>query len=411
MRFEDLGLVPSLLAAVRSEGYSLPTPIQAEAIPRALAGDDLVACAQTGTGKTAAFALPILQRLAAAERARERGTLRCLVLAPTRELALQVGESFEVYGRGTGLSVAVVHGGVSQRPQVRALAEGVDVLVATPGRLLDLLGQGLARLDSVKILVLDEVDRMLDMGFLPDVRRILGRLTRNRQTLLFSATIPEEIRRLAEQFLRDPVQVRVAPVTPASRLIDQSVHFVERPEKPDLLVRVLEGPDARRVLVFTRTKRGADRVVKLLGRSRIRAQAIHGNKSQGARGRSLEDFRRGDLRVLVATDLAARGLDVDGISHIVNYDLPHEPEMYIHRIGRTGRAETTGAALSFCDSTERPLLAAIERLTRHPLRVIGAPTPRVASGGTPARNTIPAARFRDGGRGSRPRGRRLARQR
>ena len=371
MAFNKLGLNEPLLRAVRSEGYTQPTPIQQHAIPPVLAGKDLLGCAQTGTGKTAAFALPILQRLSARQPGGNgRRPVRALILTPTRELAAQIHASFRVYGQHVNLRCAEVFGGVSQVPQAKALRRGVDILVATPGRLLDLIGQGLVHFKHLEVLVLDEADRMLDMGFIPDVRRILATLPARRQTLFFSATMPGTIQGLADAILRDPVEVRETPEAPAAETVNHSVYLVEQGQKQALLEHLLEGPEICRALVFTRTKHGADKVVRRLKGSRISADAIHGNKSQGARQRSLEGFKRGRTRVLVASDLAARGLDVDDISHVINFDMPREPEMYVHRIGRTGRAGATGTALSFCSYEERGQLNSIERLIRKPVATV-----------------------------------------
>jgi ATP-dependent RNA helicase RhlE len=373
MSFAELELSETLLRAVREAEYEVATPIQTAAIPPLLAGRDLVGCAQTGTGKTAAFALPTLQRLSTQGSApRERGRkIRCLVLAPTRELASQIGESFRTYGRYTGLRHTVIFGGVGQNPQVRALQHGVDILVATPGRLLDLMNQGYVHLDRVEVLILDEADQMLDMGFIHDLRRIVARVPRERQTLLFSATMPPEIRSLADQWLHDPVAVSVTPqATPVER-IAQSVHFVEQKAKPEFLIRYLKEQSAKRPLVFTRTKHGADKLVKVLLQSGIRAAAIHGNKSQNARQHALAQFKSQHPPVLVATDIAARGLDIDGVSHVVNFDLPMTPESYVHRIGRTARAGADGIAVTFCAGDERSMLREIERLTRKKLPVAG----------------------------------------
>ena len=395
--FSELALIEPIARALRAENYTVPTPIQAAAIPPLLTGRDLLGCAQTGTGKTAAFALPILQRLASDRRPAPCKGARVLVLAPTRELALQIAESFAAYGRHLPLSRAVVFGGVGQGPQVSALARGVDVLVATPGRLLDLIEQGHAQLSGVEVLVLDEADRMLDMGFIRDIRKIVARLPARRQTLLFSATMPRDIAVLADQMLRDPVKVEVsAPATTAEN-VDQWVMFVDRDNKRHLLAEMLKDPKMTRTLVFTRTKHGANRVTEQLSRLQVRAAAIHGNKSQGARQAALESFRSGQTRVLVATDIAARGIDVDGISHVVNYELPNEPESYVHRIGRTARAGARGIALSFCDREERSYLRDIERLTKQPLQVV-ADHPYRAAGGAPG----PASN--DGGADDRPRG-------
>ncbi len=383
MHFTDLGLAEPIVRAVTREGYQSATPIQAAAIPHILAGRDLMGCAQTGTGKTAAFALPMLHRLAAlptaagqngaapATHAPVRGPRapRALVLCPTRELASQIDCSFRTYGRDLGLRHTVIFGGVNQSPQARALREGVDVVIATPGRLLDLLNQKLVNLGSIQILALDEADRMLDMGFIHDIRKIVARIPAKRQTLMFSATMPRDIRELASSILTNPASVQVSPVSSTAKNISQSVFFVPKPQKSALLTQVLRGEAAGRSLVFTRTKHGADRVVKVLTKAGIRAAAIHGNKSQNARIKALEQFKSRDSLVLVATDIASRGIDVDGITHVINFDMPHEPETYVHRIGRTARAGASGAALSFCDPEERRHLKAIERLTGTALAV------------------------------------------
>jgi ATP-dependent RNA helicase RhlE len=348
-----------------------------------LAGRDLLGTAQTGTGKTAAFALPVLHRLSASGNPAPGSgrQVRALVLAPTRELAVQIADSFRGYSRGTPLRSAVVMGGVSQQPQARALAHGVDILVATPGRLLDLVQQRLVQLHKTEVLVVDEADRMLDMGFLPDVRRIVGTLPVNRQTLLFSATMPPAIEQLARTILRQPAHARITPVAATTALIDESVCFVPRQAKPAFLLRLLRESPIARAIVFTRTKHGADRVARQLSRSGIRAEALHGNKSQSARQRMLASFRSSQPPVLVATDLAARGIDVDGVSHVYNFDLPLDAEVYVHRIGRTGRAGASGQAVSLCDPDERPLLAAIERLIRRRLAVDpAAPAPAAPEG-------------------------------
>ncbi|HVZ89466.1 MAG TPA: DEAD/DEAH box helicase [Polyangia bacterium] len=351
-------------------GYETPTPIQTQAIPHLLQGRDVMGCAQTGTGKTAAFALPLLDRLARTPRVAGRPGPRVLVLAPTRELAMQIAESFRTYGRHLPLATAVIFGGVGQGPQVEALRRNADIVVATPGRLLDLIGQKHARFDALEALVLDEADRMLDMGFIDPIRRIISVLPRRRQTLMFSATMPDEIMKLARSILVDPVQVSVAPVSTTAEGITQWVLHVERSQKRALLHEVLRDPKMSRVLVFTRTKHGANRVAEQLDRSGVRAAAIHGNKSQNARERALSAFKTGQIRVLVATDIAARGVDIDGVTHVINFELPNEPESYVHRIGRTARAGASGVALSFCDAEERPTLRAIERLTRVPVRVV-----------------------------------------
>lgn len=370
MSFRELGLAEPLLRAVDAEGYATPTPIQSASIPQLLAGRDLLGTAQTGTGKTAAFALPILHRLltTVAHQTR-RPMIRALVLSPTRELASQIADSFYAYGRETHLRHTTIFGGVGQGPQVRALRDGVDILVATPGRLLDLLEQGLVDLRHVEILVLDEADRMLDMGFLPNVRHIVRQLPPRRQTILLSATMPQPIAELADSLLDNPARVRIAPVAATAKLIEQTVCFVDKRHKPRVLARFFKTRSIDRALVFTRTKHGADRVVRDLAKSGIRATAIHGNKSQANRQRALASFKSRHTPILIATDIAARGIDVEGISHVLNYDLPHEPETYVHRIGRTGRAGASGIAVSFCDQEERKLLKAIERLTRTALAV------------------------------------------
>ena len=357
-----------MLKAVREEGYTHPTPIQSSAIPHLLEGKDLLGCAQTGTGKTAAFALPILHRLETngIERKGKR-PIRALVVTPTRELAAQVGECFGTYGQYTHQKHTTIYGGVGQHPQTKALARGVDVLVATPGRLLDLIGQRHVNLGRVEVLVLDEADRMLDMGFIRDIRRIIAKVPEQRQTLLFSATMPSSIMNFARSIQTDPVDVRVAPETLAADTVDQTVYFVERHHKQDLLHHLLADDKISRALVFARTKRGADRVVLHLQHAKIAAEVIHSDKTQGARQKALADFKRGRVRVLVASDIAARGLDVDDISHVINYDIPDEAETYVHRIGRTGRAGQAGRAFSFCGLDERSNLRAIERLIKRQL--------------------------------------------
>lgn len=366
-KFEDLKLIPPLLRAVKSEGYEEPTPIQEQAIPHVLEGRDLLGCAQTGTGKTAAFVLPILQRLSAQPIPTGRNgarPVRALTLTPTRELAAQIGESFAAYGRNTQIRHAVVFGGVSQGPQAAALKRGVDCLVATPGRLLDMTYQGLIDYGALEVFVLDEADRMLDMGFINDVRRIVELLPAERQTLFFSATMPPEIQKLADNMLRDPVSVAVTPPCSTVDLIEQSVYFVEKPDKPDLLTHLFKDPALRRVLIFTRTKHGADKVERRLVQRHIKAGAIHGNKLQNARIRALEGFKSGRIRALVATDIASRGIDVEDVTHVINYDIPNEPESYVHRIGRTARAGAAGIAIALCDSSERGYLKDIERLIK-----------------------------------------------
>ncbi len=368
MQFSQLRLAEPLLKALQSEGYVTATPIQAQAIPHALEGKDVLGSAQTGTGKTAAFALPILQRLGAKPLEGKR-TARALILAPTRELATQIADSFRAYGQHYPVRNTVIFGGVNQHRQVEALRRGVDVIIATPGRLLDLMNQGYVDLRQVEVLVLDEADRMLDMGFIHDIRKITAKVPAKRQTLMFSATMPREIRQLADSLLRDPVSVQVAPVAQTADKIDQSVYFVEKSNKAQLLAHLVHELPMTRAIVFTRTKHGADRVVRHLHTRGIKAEAIHGNKSQNARERALQGFRSGRIPLLIATDIASRGIDVDDITHVVNYDITHEPETYVHRIGRTARAGASGSAISFCDREERSNLKAIERLIKRTITI------------------------------------------
>jgi len=370
LSFSELALVEPIQRALHAENYETPTPIQAQAIPHLLAGRDLLGIAQTGTGKTAAFALPILQQLAANRVAAPRNSMRALVLTPTRELALQIADSFRAYGRHMGLRTAVIFGGVSQGPQVDALRRGIDILVATPGRLLDLHQQGHVRYDAVSVFVLDEADRMLDMGFIRDIRRIVPLLPKQRQSLLFSATMPDEINRLIGTLLKDPVRVEVTPSATTVERIDQRVMFVDAGNKRALLASLLKDGTIARALVFTRTKHAANRVAEGLAKGGFGADAIHGNKSQGARQRALSNFRDGRTRVLVATDIAARGIDIDGITHVINFELPNVPESYVHRIGRTARAGADGVAISFCDHSEKPYLRDIEKLTRQKIAIV-----------------------------------------
>ena len=362
--FQDFGLADPIARALREENYLTPTPIQAQTIPLALAARDIVGIAQTGTGKTAAFALPILHRLLQARVRPQPKTARVLVLSPTRELSSQILDSFNAYGRHIRLTSALTIGGVPMGRQVRSLLQGVDVLVATPGRLLDLVNQRALRLDQVEVLVLDEADRMLDMGFIHDIKRVVAMLTKARQTLFFSATMPAEITRLADQMLRDPARVAVTPQASTAERVAQRVILTDKASKPALLAEILKSEPIDRVLVFTRTKHGADKVVRTLNKAGLAAEAIHGNKSQNQRERVLSAFRDGKLRTLIATDIAARGIDVDGVSHVINYDLPNIPESYVHRIGRTARAGRDGVAISFCDHEERAYLRDIERLIR-----------------------------------------------
>lgn len=362
MTFQELELIEPLMRAVAEKGYTMPTPIQEQAIPPALEGRDLLGCAQTGTGKTAAFTLPIIQLLAAEPR-RSKRPIRGLVLTPTRELAIQIDECCRDYARYTDLRHAVIYGGVSQHPQTEALRRGVDLLIATPGRLLDLIGQKLISLADIRFFVLDEADRMLDMGFINDVKRILPLLPRQRQTLFFSATIPASIASLASSMLDNPVRITVTPDASVVETIRQEIRFAEKAEKKDLLIRLLRERPESSVLVFSRTKHGADRIARILTKAGIEARAIHGDKSQGARQRAMDDFRSGACRVLIATDIAARGIDISELPLVINYDLPEVPETYVHRIGRTGRAGCEGTAVSFCSTEERPLLKDIQKLT------------------------------------------------
>ncbi len=386
---------PAILANIAAEGYTTPSPIQGQAIPHVLAGKDVLGCAQTGTGKTAAFAMPILNRLASAtppasgtakhaEGAAHKPVHpsatfgkrpRCLVLCPTRELAAQIADSFKRYGKGLNLKLVTIYGGVGQYPQVDALHRGVDIVIATPGRLMDLMEQRHVDLSAIEVLVLDEADRMLDMGFIQPIRRIVSKLPQGRQTLLFSATMASEIRKLADSLLTHPAVVNIAPVAKTAAQIEETVYKVEKRDKPDLLAHLVQNLPMYRSLVFTKTKHGADRVVRHLHARGIKAEAIHGNKSQNVRQRALANFANNKIPVLVATDVASRGIDVDGITHVVNYDLTHEPETYVHRIGRTGRAGATGMAVSFCDREEGGNLRAIERLTRRSIPVLTNPLP------------------------------------
>ena len=405
--FESLGLTEPVLKALKTEGYTVPTPIQAKAVPHVLAGRDLFGCAQTGTGKTAAFALPLIERMMANPRERTARRCRVLVLAPTRELAGQIHESFRVYGSNAHLKSAVIYGGVGQRPQETAMSKGVDVLVATPGRLLDLVQQKFVDLRAVEFLVLDEADRMLDMGFIHDVRRIVGMLPRERQTLFFSATLPSEVRQLADSMLRDPLEVKTTPQSTPAETVAQSVFFLAQRQKRHLLVHLLSNEGMARVIVFTRTKHGADKLQRDLDKAGIRAAAIHGNKSQNQREKALAAFKSQHPPVLIATDIAARGIDVDNVSHVVNYELPHEPETYVHRIGRTGRAGMTGKAVSLCDAAMDPAPRGVVRRGTNLVREAVAVMPaRPGAGEAEAAGTTAAA-HRAGSssaKGLRPRG-------
>jgi len=371
MTFKELNLISPILKAIAHEGYEAPSPIQARSIPLLLEGRDLLGCAQTGTGKTAAFAIPILQTLYKSRAdASAKRNVKALILTPTRELAAQVGQSFKAYGRYTGIKTAVIFGGVGQAPQVSALRGGVDILVATPGRLCDLIGQKLCDLSQVSMFVLDEADRMLDMGFVHDVRRVIAMLPEKRQTLLFSATMPKEIAALAESILKNPATVAVTPVSSTVDVIEQSVYFVDKANKGRLLIDLLKDSSISSALVFSRTKYGADKLSKILVKAGISSAAIHGDKSQGARLRALADFTEGRVRTLVATDIAARGIDIEQLSHVINYDLSNEPETYVHRIGRTGRAGFGGVAISFCDFDEKAYLKDIQKLIGKEIPVV-----------------------------------------
>ncbi len=371
MHFTELKVIPPILKALEKENYEIPTPIQEKAIPYILEGRDVLGCAQTGTGKTAAFAIPTLQLLSEDRRSHPaEHNIKALIVTPTRELALQIYESFCTYGKYTRLKYCVVFGGVSQKPQEEKLRQGVDVLVATPGRLNDLIGQGHVDLKNIKILILDEADRMLDMGFINDVKKIIAKTPSSRQTLLFSATMPADIAALSSTILKNPAKVEITPVSSTVDTIEQFLYYVDKANKKDLLLHILKDTSIESVLVFTRTKHGADRIVKQLSKEKVTAQAIHGDKSQGARQNALSNFKSKKLRVLIATDIAARGIDIDELSHVINYDLPNVPETYVHRIGRTGRAGLNGVAISFCDFDEKPLLADIELLIGKRLKEI-----------------------------------------
>jgi ATP-dependent RNA helicase RhlE len=373
--FKDLGLIPEILSALEVQGYSTPTPIQAQTIPIILEGKDIIACAQTGTGKTAAFALPVLQLLNEVVK-NDTGTpkIKCLILTPTRELAVQIEENFKLYGQHLKMYSSVIFGGVNQKGQADELNKGVDVLIATPGRLLDLMKQGIVNLGHLQILILDEADRMLDMGFITDVRRIISKVPKKRQTLLFSATMPAEIRTLAQEILDHPERVEVTPISSTADTIQQSLYYVTKANKKNLLIDILSGKegnlDIKTALIFTKTKHGADKLTKDLTAAGISARAIHGNKSQNARQLALNSFKEGSLRVLIATDIAARGIDIDELQHVINYELPNIPETYVHRIGRTGRAGNSGSSISFCDSEEMFDLRDIEKLIKKSIPVI-----------------------------------------
>lgn len=394
MTFQNLGLTEPLQKAIKLQGYEIPTPIQQQSIPVILQKKDILGCAQTGTGKTAAYAIPVLQLLHK-EPSRGYRHIRSLILVPTRELAVQIHESFINYGKFTGLTQEVIFGGVSQHAQTIALRNGTDILIATPGRLLDLMNQGYIYLDHLEMLILDEADRMLDMGFVHDIKKIMRELPKERQTLLFSATMPPPIGKLADSLLKQPVKIEVTPVSSTAEKVEQSVFMVDKKDKSSLLVHLLQEKNIARTLVFTRTKHGADKITKFLKKANIKADAIHGDKTQSARQRALDNFKSGYLKVLVATDIAARGIDVDDLSFVINFDLPNVPETYVHRIGRTGRAGTSGIAFSFCDHEERAYLKDIVKLTaqhipvaeNHPfkLEMTSQPFSRPRTSGQPQR--------------------------
>jgi ATP-dependent RNA helicase RhlE len=399
--FEQLALNAPIQRALRGLGYQNPTPIQAAGIPPSLEGRDLQGCAQTGTGKTAAFALPILHKLSASRKKTKPKSTRALVLTPTRELAVQVADCFKDYGKHLGLHMMTVYGGVSLRPQIKACARGLDIMVATPGRLLDLINRDFVRLDNLEIFVLDEADRMLDMGFLPDIKRLLLMAPRERQSLFFSATMPTAIVNLSKRILKNPKKIQIARVSEPVDQIDQSVLFVAQEDKKELLDEVLKTSQMGRVLIFTRTKHSADKVARQLTRRQVKAQAIHGNKSQNARQAALNNFRAGRTKVLVATDIASRGIDVEGVTHVINYDMPNEPESYVHRIGRTGRAGAKGVAISFCNAQEKSFLRNIERLIRQSVpvsdpRAFGYEGPLLPQKKAPKRPFRPAKRRQPG---------------
>lgn len=370
MSFQNLKLIEPILSALKTEGYTTPTPIQQQSIPIILEGYDLLGCAQTGTGKTAAFAIPILQLLKTRQNKNLPKKIKTLILTPTRELAIQIDESMAAYGRNCGLKHSVIFGGVSQSPQTNSLKNGIDILTATPGRLLDLMNQGFIDLKYVEILVLDEADRMLDMGFINDVKKIIAKVPVKRQTLFFSATMPSEIQKLSNTILNNPKKVEVSPVSSTANTVKQSIYLVEKSDKKALLNHLLQDRNIKSALVFTRTKHGADKVVKDLAKTGIQAEAIHGNKSQNARQRALSNFKSGSTRILIATDIAARGIDVEDLSHVINYELPNIPETYVHRIGRTGRAGASGIALSFCDSEEKEYLRDINKLIGNNVQIV-----------------------------------------
>ena len=404
MRFDDFPLCAPVLRAVFDAGYETPSPIQERAIPAVLEHNDVLGCAQTGTGKTAAFALPILHNLFANKKAKPTNKPRCLVLAPTRELAGQIAEGFQTYGKHLPLRGAVLFGGVNQNPQVKKLRKGLDVLIATPGRLLDLMNQGHVDLSRIEVLVLDEADRMLDMGFINDIKKVVAKIPDERQTLFFSATMPREIKKLADSMLYEPVKIEIAPDKPAADRVKQTVYFAEKSVKPDLFAKLHHDLSMFRTIAFTRTKHGADKLVRQLHQRGIRAKAIHGNKTQNNRQRALDEFKKGKLEVLVATDIAARGIDVDKVTHVVNYDITHEAETHIHRIGRTARAGEEGHAVALCAPDEVGNLRQIERLLGQPIEVVGDNPDWANKKDVPLNNGQQNKRGRGGG-GKKPSGR------
>jgi ATP-dependent RNA helicase RhlE len=400
LNFQQLNVIAPILKALQSQGYTNPTPIQQHAIPVALKGRDLLGCAQTGTGKTAAFAIPILQLLhQQQEEGKGRTGIKSLILTPTRELAIQIEESFKDYGQHTNLRHVAVFGGVSQYQQVKELRRGIDILIATPGRLLDLIAQRHISLQQIEIFVLDEADRMLDMGFINDVKKVISKLPEQKQTLFFSATMPAEIQKLSQMLLHNAVKVEVTPSSTTAEKIDQAIYFVEKPNKVSLLLHLLRTNDIENALVFTQTKHGADKLCKHLTRENIRAQAIHGNKSQNARQMALENFKKRQIRILVATDIAARGIDIDKLSYVINYDIPNIPETYVHRIGRTGRAGEEGKAISFCSMEEKMYMRDIQKITSQTIPVIDEhPFPMSNPGlAVPPRPSMPHSALRSGG--------------
>ncbi len=399
MNFEQLKVAAPILKALQSQGYTQPTPIQEKAIPVALSGRDILGCAQTGTGKTAAFAIPILQLLSEQQKQGAHSGIKALILTPTRELAIQINDSFSEYGRELSLKHTVIFGGVPQHRQVTALKRGVDILIATPGRLLDLISQHHVSLQQIEIFVLDEADRMLDMGFINDVKKIIARLPQRKQTLFFSATMPDEIKRLTQILLHDPVRIEVTPVSSTVEKIEQALYFVEKHDKVSLLLHIMKTSNIDNVLVFTQTKHGADKLCKHLMRENITAQAIHGNKSQNARQLALENFKQKKIRVLVATDIAARGIDIDKLTHVINYDIPNIPETYVHRIGRTGRAGEEGRAISFCSMEEKMYVRDIQKITNQTIPIVNDHPYTMNNPGLalPPRPTMPPSALRSGG--------------